>query len=116
MYENIDRLSRTLNLSPFQRQMLTQNADEYDMRGIAVRGGVLYVRRRPHGIIDMIKNVFIGAPADVLGRARIFHTMCRGITLRTGGYCRMRVGRRVFYFNCDGQCVSRQAFNRAHQN
>lgn len=68
MENDIDILAYTLNLSPKQTERLFANPDKYDLSGLAVRGGVLYVPRKNRGIVGMVRRAVFGPSVDIIGR------------------------------------------------
>lgn len=109
MGENIDALSYTLGLSPYQRSVISLNHDKYNLSRLVMRGRVLYAPRSSCGIWRRIVNMLRGAPADLIGENKTFLFARRGIKFFENGYhC---LGSQ--YWSADGRPMTRDAFCRA---
>ncbi len=110
----IDALAQNLNLTPYQRAVLESNYNHYDVSGLVMRGGALYVpRRRRGGMIGRACDVISGRSADLIGRNKTLLEDARGIKFYAGGYYSVTVDKSVFYADAQGRVISRAAFRRA---
>ncbi len=111
---HIDALANNLNLTPYQRQVLKSNRDEYDMTGLVMRGGALYApRRRKKGMFSRARDMLSGRSADLIGRNKTLLCDVRGIRFYAGGYYSVPVNNDVFYADATGRIISRDVFKQA---
>lgn len=113
MREQVDSLSYTLGLSPYQRSVLTLNHDKYDLSRLVKRGGVLYAPRAVGGFWGTVRAILFGVPADLIGENQTLVRGQRGITFCANGYHCVRDGKCVRYRDACGHGVTRDAFVRA---
>lgn len=107
---DITTLADWLNLSDYQRKILSENSDKYDLGRLEKRGGVLYAPRRADGFLRGAARLIRGAHADLIGRDRILLRARRNVKFCAGGFHRVRIGRFSYYANAAGHVVSRDAF------
>ncbi len=111
---HIDALAQNLNLTPYQRQILESNYNDYDVSGLVMRGGALYApRRRRSGMFARASDALRGRHADLIGRNKTLLQDVRGIRFYARGYYSVAVDDSVFYADSQGRIISRQAFRRA---
>lgn len=110
---HIDALAQNLNLTPYQRQVLENNYQHYDVTGLVMRGGALYAPRRRVGAFARAREVLSGRSADLIGRNKTLLQNVRGIKFYARGYYSVTTGDSVFYADADGRVISRDDFYRA---
>ncbi len=114
---NIDVLAHHLNLSPYQKNILEQNHDVYDIGRLVKRGRALYAPRRCNkNLFWWAREILRGRQADLIGPDFVLVKSKRGIKFHAGGIYSVRMGRDVQYGNDCGMILTRDAFNRARSN
>lgn len=84
-YEKIERISRTMCLTPYQLYMLEVNADKYNLNKLVKYGTALYAPYKYEicrGFIDELKKIFFGPCADLIGPDTLLVFNTRGIKVK----------------------------------
>ncbi len=105
---DIDMLAQNLNLSPYQRGVLRENYNEYDISRLVVRGGALYAPRRgKRAIFARARDIVLGRRADLIGVDKTLVRNRRGIKLYSGGKYSIDIGQYRLYADSSGRPTSR---------
>ena len=111
---NFDRLTETMNLSQYQRDVLKNNYDKYNISRLVKRGDVLYA---PHasraGIFAAARRLLMGTPADLIGKNKTLLSDKRKIKFYACGYHCVHIVDFKYYADPNGQAISREIFMRA---
>ncbi len=110
---DIKTLADWLNLSDYQRKILSENSDKYDMGRLEKRGGVLFAPRRADGFWRGVARLIMGAHVDLVACDRILLRAKRNIKFCAGGFHRVRIGRFSYYADAAGHVVSKNTFYNA---
>lgn len=113
MDARFEKLSHTMNLTPYQAQVLAAGADKYDMSRLVKRGPVLYAPHAVRGIWQNAVRLFAGRRADLIGKTKTLLRAQRRIKFFPGGFHCVRIGRFMYYADAGGAAISREAFRRA---
>ncbi len=113
MNPQIEKLSRMLNLSPYQSQALAMGGEKYNMSRLVKRGGLLYAPYNMRGIFGAASDMLRGRRADLIGHSKTLLRAQRGIKFYADGYHCVRIGRFMYYADATGAAISRRAFMRA---
>jgi len=116
MNTGLQKISETLNLTPYQATVLRVGGDKYDLSRLVMRGGVLYVPYNSRNIIERAVGLIIGRRADLIGGGKILLRAQRRIKFFPGGFHCVRVGRFMYYADAGGAAISREIFQRATRN
>lgn len=106
----LNKFIETLDLSPYQGEVVCKNQDVYSFAGMEKRGGVLYAPHRRQGFLDAMVRIIYGPRADLIGEKYILQRDVRGIRLYSGGYHRVHTGRGTYYSGPHGEPLSREKF------
>ena len=112
MYDYIDKLTKTLRLTPYQSYVLKNNTDKYNVSRLVKRGGVVYAPHISHGFFGYFIKLFRGATADLIGQNKILVHNKRNIKFCNDGYHCVQVGRYTYYADAMGRNISRDEFLR----
>ncbi len=112
MNPQIEKLSRMLNLSPYQSQTLVGGSDKYNMSRLVKRGGLLYAPYNMRGVFGRASDILRGRRADLIGYNKTLLRGQRGIKFYAAGYHCVRIGRFMYYADSTGAAISRRAFLR----
>lgn len=110
MYNQIDSLSKYLNLNQYQLSKLKTDYDKYNISKLEKRGGVLYAPYVVTGFWKKLLSVLFGRQADLIGENKILLRAQRNIKFCENGYHRVRIGRYTYYADATGNVVSRDEF------
>ena len=85
MNPQIEKLSRMLNLSPYQAQTLVGGSDKYNMSRLVKRGGLLYAPYNMRGVFGRASDILRGRRADLIGYNKTLLRGQRGIKFYAAG-------------------------------
>jgi len=83
--EKLERISRVMCLTPYQLYMLEINSDKYNLHRLVKCGNLLYVPYKydlSYGIVGIIKRLFLGRRADLIGPDKLLVFNTRGIKIK----------------------------------
>lgn len=115
MNSDIDKLADILGLSAYQRNVLKSNPDIYHLSGLIKRGNALYAPRNAtsHRLLNFLSILFLGRPADLIGKNKMLVRNSRGIEFCAGGFYSAPIGRQYRYYADDcGNIITRENFIR----
>ncbi len=110
---NIDNVSKQLSLAEFQKNVLRENCDKYNLSGLIKRGKVLYA---PHhcnaNLAEFLQSLFFGKKADLIGANKILLSSARRIKLYAYGYHCVNMGRHKYWADENGQAISKDILEK----
>lgn len=115
MKSDIDKLADILGLSAYQRNVLKSHPDVYNLSGLIKRGNALYAPRNAtsHRLLNFLSILFLGRPADLIGKNKMLVRNSRGIEFCAGGFYSAPIGRKYRYYADDcGNIITRENFIR----
>ena len=111
-HDYIDKLTFLLRLTPYQAEILKNNADKYNIGRLEKRGGVVYVPHMPQGVVSYFFKILRGVPADLIGQNKMLVKNVRNVKFCNDGYHCVQVGRYKYYADAMGHNISREQFLR----
>lgn len=108
MNSQIEKIAEQLNLTPYQKAILSVAGKKYNMSRLEKRGGLLYAPYNAKNLMDF----FRGCRADLIGRNKTLLCGHRGIKFYSAGFHAVRIGRNMYYADNNGAAISRCAFMR----
>lgn len=115
MKSDIDKLADILGLSAYQRNVLKSHPDVYNLSGLIKRGNALYAPRNAtsHRLLNFLSILFLGRPADLIGKNKMLVRNSRGIEFCAGGFYSAPIGHQYRYYADDcGNIITRENFIR----
>lgn len=82
--ERLERISRTMCLSPYQLYILQINIHKYNLRRLVKCGNALYAPYKCQitcGLVDCMKKIIFGSRGDLIGPDRLLAFNKRGIKI-----------------------------------